>query len=273
MPKKDVDLYFGDFFANARRVRSSSVDLVFADPPYFLSNGGMTVASGKQVSVDKGKWDKEPDPAAREEFHNKWIAEAYRVLKPSGSVVISGTYHSIFQTATLLESSGFKILNDIVWFKPNGAPNLSRRRLTASHETLIWACKTTSTNHTFNYEALKYGHFPGDQIKRPGKQMRSVWWIPNTPRSEKKLGGHPTQKPLELMRRVVLAFSNAGDRVLDPFMGSGSTGAAAVELGRRFVGFEQEKEFFELAQKRIEGAQIDKRRQRRSQHKSNWSEV
>lgn len=266
MAKKEVAIYCGDFFLNAKKIRSYSIDLLFADPPYFLSNGGMTVASGKQVSVDKGKWDKEPDPAAREEFNVKWIAEAYRLLKPSGSLVVSGTYHSIFQTATVLESSGFKILNDIIWFKPNGAPNLSRRRLTASHETLVWACKKESTKHTFNYKDLKYGLFPGDKIKRPDKQMRSVWWIPNTPRSEKVLGGHPTQKPLELMRRVILAFSNPGDRVLDPFMGSGTTGAAAIELGRRFVGFEQELEFFEIAQKRIEGAQIDKRRKRRSKH-------
>lgn len=266
MPRAYQKLILGDFFSEVGRIRSASVDLIFVDPPYFLSNGGFSVASGRQVSVNKGSWDMEPEIRKRAAFNQAWILEAHRILKADGAVVVSGTYHSIHKTAAMLEEQGFKILNDIIWFKPNGAPNLSGRRLAASHETLIWACRQESKRHTFNYELLKNGDFPKDKIKRPGKQMRSVWWIPNTPRSEKAIGGHPTQKPIELMTRIVEAFSNPGDRVLDPFMGSGSTGVAAVLLDRKFVGFEKDKEFFEIAERRIEGARNDKRRKRRGQH-------
>jgi site-specific DNA-methyltransferase (adenine-specific) len=249
-----IDMKLGDFFHEIKDIPSDTFDFVYADPPYFLSNGGFSVSSGAQVSVDKGAWDSGFSPKERSTFHNAWIKEIERVLKPNGTIVVSGTYHSIFQCVLALENIGFKILNEIIWFKPNGAPNLSRRRLTASHENLIWATRAENSKFTFNYSSLREGSFEGDKIKNAGKQMRSVWWIPSTPNREKTFGRHPTQKPLALMRRVILAFTSADDLVFDPFMGSGSTGVACKELGRNFFGIEQSEEFFEIARMRV-GAQ------------------
>lgn len=252
--KQGTKLIFGDFFSEIKKIEDESVDFIFADPPYFLSTGGISVSAGRQVSVDKGDWDKPGLNLTPAEFQNKWISEVRRVLNPNGALVVSGTYHSIFRCGIALEDNGYKILNDIVWFKPNGAPNLSGRRLAASHETLIWASKSPKSKFVFNYKELREAAFEGDQIKRPGSQLRSVWWIPNSSSSEKQYGKHPTQKPIKLMRRVISAFTLPGQLVLDPFMGSGTTGVACVELGRRFVGIEVSKEYFEIAKKRIKGA-------------------
>ncbi len=251
--KNTTKFIHGDFFEKINKVETESVDLVFADPPYFLSNGGMSVASGKQVIVDKGDWDKTSSKSSAAQFQDEWIRQVRRVLGPNGSIVISGTYHSIFQCASALERHGYKILNDIIWFKPNGAPNLSGRRLTASHETLLWAAKSDKSKFVYNYKEMKTSEFDGDPIKKPGKQLRSVWWIPNTPQSEKLHGRHPTQKPLRLLRRVVSAFSLPGQLVFDPFMGSGTTAVACKELHRDFLGIELSKEYVELARKRIRG--------------------
>jgi site-specific DNA-methyltransferase (adenine-specific) len=250
-----MDLRNANFFSEIESIPSGSVDLIFADPPYFLSNGGMSVLSGRQVKVDKGSWDQISGTEGSHDFHDAWISKIRRIMKADGSIVISGTYHSIYQCALALEVHGFRVLGDIVWFKPNGAPNLSGRRLAASHETLIWASKSEKSKFTFNYLDLKNGEFPGDKIKKDNRQMRSVWWIPTTPPREKKQGRHPTQKPLALLERVVLAFSRPGNLVLDPFMGSGTTGVACQKLGRRFLGIEKELEFFELANNRIKEAQ------------------
>ena len=242
-----------NFFEAIKEISECSVDLVFADPPYFLSNGGFTVASGKSASVDKGDWDKLPNGVTALEFHEEWVKEVSRVLKQNGALVVSGTYHSIYDTGVAIQTAGFKVLNEIIWFKPNGSPNLSGRRLAATHETLIWACKSSSNKYTFNYDLLKAGDFPGDVLKSPGKQMRSVWSIPTTPKSEKTFGKHPTQKPLTLMNRVIAGFSNPGDLVLDPFMGSGSTGLSALSLGRSFVGIELDDSYYNLAKSRMRG--------------------
>lgn len=246
-----LEVLHGDFFEKVHALKKHSVDLIFADPPYFLSNGGMSVSSGKQSLVDKGDWDIANSNMSPKEFQAAWIESVVRVLHPDGSVVISGTYHSIFHCADALEKNGFKMLNDIIWFKPNGAPNLSRRRVTASHETLLWATKSANSKFVYNYDELRAANFEGDNIKRAGSQLRSVWWIPNTPASEKTFGRHPTQKPLKLLTRVVMAFSKPGQVVLDPFMGSGTTGVACKYLGRKFIGIEQSHEYVELAKRRM----------------------
>lgn len=178
------------------------------------------------------------------------------MLKPNGTIWISGTYHSIYQCGLALEENKFHILNDIAWFKPNASPNLSCRFFTASHETLIWARKEQRAKHKFNYDLMKNGNWPEDQFKKPGLQMRSVWSI-NTPKPiEKKFGKHPTQKPVDLLRRIVLASTNKGDRILDPFTGSSTTGIAAHLLGRKFIGVDLEKQYLDLSIKRFE--ELDK---------------
>jgi site-specific DNA-methyltransferase (adenine-specific) len=233
---------------------AATVDLIFADPPYFLSNGGFTVKSGKMASVDKGEWDQSKGFNEEIEFHRAWISECLRLLKPNGSMFISGTYHSIFKCGFLLQEQGARIVNDIAWFKPNGAPALAGRNFTASHETLIWATKGQNSKHTFNYAESKSWSAPNDIILREGKQMRSVWSIPTTPSREKLLGKHPTQKPLELLERIVNLCSNPGDLVLDPFCGSGTTGVVSVSRGRKFIGIDLDPDYIELSRGRISQA-------------------
>lgn len=244
-------LIHGDAVEVMRKLPASSVDLIFADPPYRLSNGGFSVHSGKQVSVNKGNWDVSEGLEADFQFHLEWLSECRRLLKENGSIWVSGTYHSIFQCGFAIQSLGYRVLNDISWFKPNAAPNLGRRMFTASHETLIWAARSAKSKHVFNYDSMRTGDFPADPLKRPGKQMRSVWgidnedvWvIPTTPKAEKKFPGHPTQKPLALLERVISASSNPDALVLDPFVGSGTTGIAALNLGRKFIGIDSSVEF------------------------------
>ncbi|MEX1015067.1 MAG: site-specific DNA-methyltransferase, partial [Candidatus Paceibacterota bacterium] len=230
----------------------NSIDMIFADPPYNLSNGGFSVHAGKRVSVNKGKWDKSNGFKEDYDFHNEWLKACKRVLKENGSLWVSGTYHSIYQCGHALQSLNYHILNDISWYKPNAAPNLSCRYFTASHETLIWARKKKRAKHIFNYKDMKHGDWhEGDQIKKKDKQMRSVWAI-NTPRpDEKKHGKHPTQKPLDLLERIVLASTKKGDVILDPFTGSSTTGIAAVKHDRKFLGFDMEKDYLKLSKKRF----------------------
>ncbi|MDR2458324.1 MAG: site-specific DNA-methyltransferase [Clostridiales Family XIII bacterium] len=233
-----------------KQIPENSVDMIFADPPYNLSNGGFSVHAGKCVSVNKGKWDESKGVENDFAFHVQWLEECRRVLKPNGTIWISGTYHSIYQCGYALQILGYKILNDIAWFKPNASPNLSCRYFTASHETLIWARKDEKGRHTFNYEAMKGGDFPEDKMKVPNKQMRSVWSI-GTPRPEEKtFGKHPTQKSLKLLERIILAASNKGDVILDPFTGSSTTGIATTKYGRKFIGVDMEKDYLDLSVKR-----------------------
>ena len=253
------ELYHGDSVAFMEGLPGESVDLIFADPPYNLSNDGFTCHSGRRVSVNKGDWD--GSRGAEEDFrgHLAWIRAARRVLAPTGSIWISGTYHSIYACGYALQLAGYHLLNDVCWFKPNAPPNLSGRYFTASHETLLWASKDPGCRHTFNYDLVKNGDWPGDTLKRPNRQMRSVWSIPAPRPSEKQHGRHPTQKPLGLLTRILLASSNEGDLVLDPFTGSSTTGLACCETGRRFIGVDREEEYLALSVKRFQAWQKEAR--------------
>ncbi len=249
----DFALYHGDSIKLLKQLPENSIDMIFADPPYNLSNGGFTVHAGKRVSVNKGKWDESKGPEEDFEFHKKWLAECRRVLKPEGTIWVSGTYHSIYQCGFALQILGYKILNDVAWFKPNASPNLSGRYFTASHETLIWARKDPGAKHTYNYQDMKNGNAHKiDFLKKEGKQMRSVWAL-GTPKADEKIfGKHPTQKPMVLLERIIRASTNPGDIVLDPFTGSSTTGLASIKFDRKFIGIDTEKEYLELSQKRYE---------------------
>ena len=234
------------------RITDNSIDMIFADPPYKLSNNGITCQNGRMVSVNKGKWDKSGGFDEDTIFHNEWIKACRRILKPEGTIWISGTYHNIFQCGYLLQKNDFHILNDIVWLKPNASPNLSCRFFTASHETLLWARKNKNCKHIFNYDIMKNGHFPEDKLKKENTQMRSVWSIPTPKASEKEFGKHPTQKPLDLLLRVIRASTMDGSVILDPFSGGATTGVAAALLGNRFfIGTETDSYYCELAKKRL----------------------
>lgn len=245
-------LYHGDCLNILNTFPANSIDMVFADPPYNLSNGGFSVKAGERVEVHKGDWDKSLGADKDFAFHSQWIKACHRVLKPKGAIWISGTYHSIYQCGFALQKLGFRILNDITWYKPNATPNIGCRCFAASHETLIWASKSSKAKHTFHYKDIKHGSWGKDFIKKPDKQMRSVWAI-NTPSvDEKRHGKHPTQKPLELLKRIIMACSNKKDTILDPFSGSSTTGLAAYLLNRSFIGIEKQKTFLNLSIKRFQ---------------------
>ena len=250
--KDGFTLHHGDCLQILEKIPENSVDMIFADPPYLLSNGGFTVHAGKRVSVDKGAWDKSNGLKKDFEFHLKWIEACRRVLKPHGTIWISGTYHSIYQCGFALQVAKFHVLNDIAWFKPNASPNLSCRYFTASHETLIWARKEKEAKHIFNYNLMKDGKWPEDQLKKSGLQMRSVWSMGTPKPIEKKFGKHPTQKPEDLLKRIVLASTNKADLIIDPFTGSSTTGIAAHLFGRNFIGIDTEEKFLDLSIKRFE---------------------
>lgn len=219
-------------------------DLIFADPPYFLSNDGLSIQSGKIVSVNKGEWDKEENIDDIDDFNMRWISNAKIALKPTGSIMISGTYHNIFSLGRVLQKLDFKILNIITWQKTNPPPNFSCRYLTHSTEQIIWARKSQKHKHIFNYELLK--KLNGD------KQMRDVWSFPAIAPWEKTFGKHPTQKPLNLLVRLLLMASNEDSMICDPFSGSSTTGIAANLLNRKFAGIERESNFIDLSIKRKE---------------------
>src|SRR5271157_716637 len=242
-PKHHIRLYQGDCLELLALIPESSVDLVFADPPYFLSNGGITCHAGRMVSVNKGDWDKSKGPGANHEFNRAWLAACQRVLKPNGSIWVSGTAHVIHSVGFAMQQLGFKLLNDISWVKPNPPPNLSCRYFTHATETIIWAARDKKSRHTFNYKLMK-------ETNR-GKQMKSVWEIKPPENWEKKFGKHPTQKPVALLERILLASSNEGDLVLDPFSGSGTTVLAALHKGRRAVGIELDAKWTRVAIQRL----------------------
>lgn len=250
--KGNFVLYQADCLKLLEQLPENSVDMIFADPPYLLSNGGFTVHAGKMVSVNKGNWDVSNGLKKDFEFQLAWIEACHKVLKPGGTIWISGTYHSIYQCGFALQVAKFHILNDITWFKPNASPNLSCRFFTASHETLIWARKDKKGKHKFNYEKMKDGHWADDFLKKPNKQMRSVWAIGTPKREEKKFGKHPTQKPIDLLVRIVVASTDKGDLVLDPFTGSSTTGLAAYLNDRKFIGIDSEKKYLDLSINRFE---------------------
>ncbi|MCI0571355.1 MAG: site-specific DNA-methyltransferase [Myxococcaceae bacterium] len=257
-------LYHGDSLALMEQLEPRSFDLIFADPPYFLSNGGFTCKAGRRAPVDKGAWDSSRGVEEDHAFTTAWLRACQRLLKPSGTLWVSGTQHVIFSVGFAMQKLGMKLLNTVTWYKPNASPNLSCRYFTHSTELLLWASPggKGKLQHTFNYAAMK--------AENGGKQMRDVWALPRTgeeelaadgegrlwsmtsPRGEEKaLGSHPTQKPLGLLRRIVEASTSEDALVLDPFNGSGTTGVAAVSLGRRYVGLELEERYLALSQARL----------------------
>ena len=249
---KNFSLYLGNCLDILYKLPESSIDMIFADPPYNLSNDGFTCQSGKRVSVNKGNWDKSKGIESDFEFHKEWIKACRRVLKPNGTIWISGTYHSSYACGFALQLLDFKILNDIIWFKSNASPNLSCRYFTASHETIIWAIKDKNEKHTFNYDIIKNGDWhEEDFLKKPEKQMRSVWAINPPKLEEKKYIKHPTQKPIALLERIILASTNESDIILDPFTGSSTTGIVSYKCNRKFIGIDISKEYLELSIKRF----------------------
>lgn len=244
-PKHHIKIFQADCLDILPLIPEDSVDLIFADPPYFLSNGGITCYAGRMVSVNKGAWDRSRGADANHEFNRAWLAACQRVLKPNGSIWVSGTSHAIHSVGFAMQQLEFKLLNDISWVKPNPPPNLSCRYFTHATETLIWAAKNKKSKHTFHYKLMK-------EINR-GKQMKSVWEFLPPDRAEKRFGKHPTQKPVALLERVLLASSNQGDLVLDPFMGSGTTAIAALRLRRLFLGVDRDLCFLHLAVARFFG--------------------
>jgi len=242
---EDVALYLGDMrelvpilFAEKK------VDVIFADPPYFLSNNGITCHSGKMVSVNKGKWDESKGAEENHKFNVEWLKLCKEALTKNGTIWISGTSHIIFSIGYALQQLNFKILNDIIWEKSNPPPNLSCRYFTHSTEIVLWAAKNKKSKHYFNYDLMKKINM--------GKQMKNVWTINAPGRKEKVHGKHPTQKPIELLNRILFASSKEDDLILDPFCGSGTTGVSALELGRKFIGIDTEKEYLEMAKKRFQ---------------------
>lgn len=217
-------------------------DMIFADPPYFLSNGGISVQAGKIVSVNKGEWDKGGTPEEINSFNMRWIGLCRDKLKEDGTIWISGTYHNIFSVANSLTELGFKILNVVTWAKTNPPPNISCRYFTYSTEFIIWARKSAKKPHHFNYDLMKY--------LNNDKQMTDVWRLPAIAPWEKSCGKHPTQKPLALLVRTILASTDKNSWILDPFAGSSTTGIAANIIGRRYLGIEKEMEFAEMGSKR-----------------------
>jgi len=217
-------------------------DLIFADPPYFLSNGGFSVQSGKQVSVNKGDWDKSKSFAEDSRFNYEWLRLCRDKLSDSGTIWISGTHHNIFDVAQNLRLLEYKILNVITWQKTNPPPNLSCRYFTHSTEFIIWARKSEKSRHCYNYELMK-------EING-GLQMKDVWSMPAIGKWEKSCGKHPTQKPLPLLARIIAASSLESAWILDPFSGSSTTGIAASLLNRKYLGLEQDQQYLEIAKNR-----------------------
>lgn len=242
-PNRDFTLLHGNCFQLLKEF-DFKFNCIFADPPYFLSNGGISVQSGKVVCVDKGEWDKGKSLQEMMDFNMEWLSLCREKLKDNGTIWISGTYHNIFSVANCLNELGYKILNVITWAKTNPPPNISCRYFTYSTEFIIWARKSEKKPHYFNYDLMK--QINGD------KQMTDVWHLPAIAVWEKSCGKHPTQKPLALLSRIIMASTQPGEWVMDPFCGSSTTGIAANLLGRRYLGIEQEQEFATMSQNRRE---------------------
>lgn len=249
----------GDSFKLLKKIEPKSINFIFADPPYFLSSGGISCHSGKQVKVDKGDWDLTKSIEDKLKFHRKWISLCRDVLDDNGTIMISATLHSVYAIGVALEMEGFSIINNIIWQKTNPAPNLACRCFTHSTETIIWARKQLTAKkkgkHYFDYGSMK--------IENGGKQMKDVWEFEEseiepeiftcatTPAREKKCGKHPTQKPIKLLERLITAATKEGDIILDPFNGSGTTGVVATSMNRQYIGIDSEKEYLIITKNRI----------------------
>lgn len=224
-------------------------DMIFADPPYFLSNGGISCQAGKMVSVNKGDWDKSRGAEVNHEFNLQWLQRCQKLLNPNGTLWVTGTHHVIHSVGYAMQQLDMKILNDITWEKPNPPPNLSCRYFTHATETIIWAAKNTKSKHVFNYADMR--------AENEGKQMKSVWRFLPPANAEKIFGKHPTQKPVKLLERCVLASTNEGDLILDPFNGSATTGVAAIKHGRQYVGIELDKDYLDVSIQRLKIVNTD----------------
>jgi site-specific DNA-methyltransferase (adenine-specific) len=245
-------LYCGDRLSLMESFPDESFDCIWTDPPYFLSNDGTTCVAGKRTSVNKGGWDRSRGLLGDHDFNLEWLAECRRLLTPAGTIWVSGTHHVYLSVGMAMQELGLRILNDIVWEKPNPPPNLGCRCFTHATEIVLWATKAqkgSRDRYTFNYARMKE--------LNDGRQMKNVWRIKAAGADEKHHGKHPTQKPIGLIERCLLASSNEGDRVLDPFAGSGSTGVAALNTGRRFIGCELDPDYARIARKRL--AEADSR--------------
>ena len=242
--------YNTDAFALMQDTPNDSIDCIWTDPPYLLSNDGITCVAGKRVSVNKGDWDRSNGIDDDHDFNLAWLSECYRILKPAGTIWITGTLHIYLSLGMAMMQLGFRILNDVKWEKTNPPPNLGCRCFTHSTETLLWATKAhkgSKRRHTFNYDDMK--------AENDGKRMKTVWRYPATGRDEKRFGKHPTQKPVALIAHCLRASTNPGDFVFDPFAGSASTGIAALSLRRNFIGSELEQEYADIGRRRLENIQ------------------
>ena len=243
--KKDFKLILGDSFKELKKIKKHTVDMIFADPPYFLSGDGISCSGGKMVSVNKGEWDKKIGIEEKHQFNREWIRLCYDVLKDEGTIWISGTLHNIYSIGMALEQEGFKIINNITWRKLNPPPNISCRYFVHSTETILWAKKDIKkAKHKFNYQLMRE--------LNGGKQAKDVWESSLTKPSEKKCGKHPTQKPMAILEKLILASTDEGNLILDPFNGSGTTGIVANKLKRKYIGIDLEKEYLDITIKRKE---------------------
>lgn len=255
---ENFTLINGDCFEEMKKIPKKSIDMIFADPPYFLSSGGISCRNGKQVSVNKGEWDYSKTIDDKIAYHQQWILLCKDILKDDGSIWISSTFHSVYAIGVALEKAGFSIINNIIWRKTNPAPNISCRAFTHSTETVIWARKIINGNkkgkHYFNYNLMK-------ELNN-NKQIKDVWDFEEevnfftsstTPKKEKLFGYHPTQKPTKLLEIIILASTKLGDTILDPFNGSGTTGVVAAKLGRKYVGIEINEEYLKISKLRYLG--------------------
>ena len=240
----------GNCVAEMAKLPAKSVDMIFADPPYNLQLGGdLFRPEGGRVDAVDDDWDKFDSLTAYDDFTREWLAEARRILKDDGTICVIGSYHNIYRVGSLLQDEGFWILNDIVWRKTNPMPNFRGTRFTNAHETLLWCSKEEKARYTFNYRAMK--------ALNDDLQMRSDWLIPICSGAERVKGedgskAHPTQKPEGLLYRILLACTKPGDVVLDPFFGTGTTGAVARRLGRHWIGIERERSYVKVARQRID---------------------
>lgn len=242
-PNRDFTLLHGDCFQLLREFKFK-FSCIFADPPYFLSNGGISIQAGKVVSVNKGEWDRGKSLQEMMEFNMEWLSLCRDKLKENGTIWISGTYHNIFSVANCLTELGYKILNVVTWAKTNPPPNITCRYFTYSTEFIIWARKSENKPHFFNYNLMK--------LINGNKQMKDVWTLPAIAPWEKSCGKHPTQKPLSLLTRIIMASTKQGEWILDPFCGSSTTGIAANLLKRRYLGIDKELEYLEMSKHRRE---------------------
>ncbi|MFD1454583.1 DNA-methyltransferase [Levilactobacillus lanxiensis] len=239
-----IRLYQGDSLQLMQKMADNSIDVIVADPPYFLSNGGFSNRGGKKVSVDKGAWDQVNDKYETSEiFNDLFLKESRRILKPHGTIWVFGSLHNIYEVGYLMKQHDYRILNNITWQKLNPPPNLSCRMFTHSTETIIWARKFAKQKHYYNYDLMReYNH---------GKQMKDVWSTPVIKQSERKFGRHPTQKPLAIITRIIEASTTEEMLVLDPFIGSGTTAVACQLLNRHCIGIDLSPEYLEIAKRRI----------------------